>query len=135
MRTCVSVCVRARARVCECVCACVRACVRARVFVFLLCVFVCTVSISGNMTCLYGQCSSCSRKKSVCTNDTLEGAMILWLPETISRRVREVDHPWHGACQERGLRSEQQYRYYCAVHAPDSVFVCKGTYRTYLLSS
>ena len=128
--------------VCVCVCVCVHArlcaCVRARIFVFLLffvCVCVCTMSISGNMTCLYGRCSSCSRKKSVCTNDTLEGAMILWLPETISRRVRQVDHPWHGACQERGLRSEQQYRYYCAVHAPDSVFVCKGMYRTYLLSS
>ena len=54
------------------------------------------------MTCFYGDCSACHKSIVVCTNDTLEGVMILWLPKHI-REVSEILHPWKRICYDQDL--------------------------------
>ncbi|KAK7115837.1 glycosaminoglycan xylosylkinase-like isoform X2 [Littorina saxatilis] len=62
----------------------------------------------ANATCIYGHCYTCSKSESswvdhLCTSDdTLEGVMILWMPEHLKLNEDYKDtHPWMRICYER----------------------------------
>uniref|UniRef100_A0A1B6DK39 FAM20 C-terminal domain-containing protein n=1 Tax=Clastoptera arizonana TaxID=38151 RepID=A0A1B6DK39_9HEMI len=47
----------------------------------------------GNDTCFYGVCYYCKPQDAVCaTQDIIEGALILWLPEHLP--LKKFRHPW-----------------------------------------
>ncbi|XP_065646644.1 glycosaminoglycan xylosylkinase isoform X2 [Hydra vulgaris] len=61
--------------------------------------------------CFYGKCLYCNQKEPACANNvTMEGALILWLPEKWP--VLKLPHPWRRTYNKKKAKWETD-SYYC----------------------
>ncbi|PVD22219.1 hypothetical protein C0Q70_18025 [Pomacea canaliculata] len=76
-------------------------------------------------SCFYGRCQNCVEDTGVCAmGDVLEGAIILWLPDTV--QLDAITHPWYSHFKEKNLAKYPSNGSYCGIVRQLSPFKEKG---------